>query len=169
MGLGDLSADLCIVEAAPSGERGPVPEIETPAVRREQGLLPSQAADNLYWLGRYGERGHQTVRVIRTLVEQVSIAGERADEATAVSRLKSLLRELEAVPPASAKWHPARLAGVALSDRELAGSVRSLANRGRQIALLLRDRLNRDSWRSSARCLSIFPATSIACRGPATG
>ena len=166
MGLGDISTDVCVIDAGMQGDvaggeaaqvEGARVEAASPAIRREQGLLPSQAADNLYWIGRYGERCHQTLRIVRELIEQVSqtVSGapHAADAQTAVTRLADLLRGLGAVPPHSVRWQPARLAGTALGDIERPGSVRALATRTRAIALLLRDRLTRDSWRGLQRSL----------------
>ncbi len=148
MGLGDISTDLCIVDPAAQQVAVPPPRLEAPQVRRDQGLLPSQAADNLFWLGRYGERAHQTVRIERTLLEQVAITGEGMGAVTAVTRLANLLRSLGAAPKESTRWQPSRLAGAALSDRKLSGSVRRISEHTAAIALLLRDRLTRDSWRA---------------------
>jgi len=153
MGLGDISSDVCIVSSATPEQTVSAHDFDPPAIRREQGLLPSQAADNLFWIGRYGERAHQTVRLVRTLIEQAALAGETSSESTTVSRLTGLLRQLRAVPEESTKWQPARLVGTALSDVQQVGSVRSLARSGRQIALLLRDRLTRDSWRAIQRTM----------------
>lgn len=150
MGMGDISTDVCIVDSSPAASSAPVePAYQSP--RRDQGLLPSQAADNLFWLGRYGERAHQVVRIVRTLIEQVGAAGERDEAASAVTWLAELLRKLGAVPPASRKWQPVRLAAAALSESAQPGSVHGLVMKGRQIALLLRDRLTRDSWRGIQR------------------
>jgi uncharacterized circularly permuted ATP-grasp superfamily protein/uncharacterized alpha-E superfamily protein len=156
MGLGDISTDVCIVNPTTPEIPASPPKLEAPAVRREQGLIPSQAADNLFWIGRYGERAHQTVRIIRTLIEQVGYAGGQSGKSTTVSRLCDLLRDLYAVPKDSKKWTPARIAGTALSDNEQIGSVRALAINGRQIALLLRDRLTRDSWRAIQRSMPSY-------------
>ncbi len=156
MGLGDISADLCIVEPVVSAPVAGAPRLEAPAVRREQGLLPSQAADNLFWLGRYGERAHQTVRIVRALIEQASLAGARPRPSTTVQRLADLLRVLGAVPKESVKWVPSRLAGIALSERTNPGSVRALTLSARGIALLLRDRLTRDAWRAIQRTLPSY-------------
>ncbi|WP_232730203.1 circularly permuted type 2 ATP-grasp protein [Novosphingobium kunmingense] len=152
MGLGDISTDVCILDPspiAPGIAAGPANQ----APRRDLGLLPSQAADNLYWLGRYGERAHQIVRIVRTLIEQVGAANERDEAFSTVQRLADLLRGLGAVPPVSTSWQPSRIAAAALSDSKREGSVRGLAASGRQIALLLRDRLTRDSWRAIHRPL----------------
>lgn len=151
MGLGDLSADLCIVDAVPPGAPPAVLGIAAPSVRREQGLLPSQVADNLFWIGRYGERAHQSVRIVRAYLDQISQVGSRIEDLGGARRLHRLLVELGAVPSDSGKWDPARLVGTALGDAQRAGSVRALARRARDVALLLRDRLNRDSWRAIQR------------------
>jgi len=155
MGMGDISTDVCIVDTAPS-DKVVTSEPEHQEPRREQGLLPSQAADNLYWLGRYGERAHQVVRIVRTHIEQIAASGERQTAASAATRLANLLRTIGAVPLSSTKWQPARLAGTALGDREQSASVRGLAVRARQIALLLRDRLTRDSWRGIQRTMPAY-------------
>ena len=173
MGLGDISTDLCIVDPAPVDQTIAVTRTQAPAVRREQGLLPSQSADNLFWMGRYGERAHQTARIIRTLVEQVTISGEGVNAASAVTRLANLLRQLNAVPKESRKWQPSRLAsealgGGALGSPERSGSVRAIVGSVRQVGLLLRDRVTRDSWRAMQRPMPRFvpgdlESTSSAC------
>ena len=156
MGLGDISTDLCIVEPRPSA----VPEAMLPPakleIRRDQGLLSSQAADNLFWLGRYGERAHQTVRIVRALCEQVATAGSALSANTTLIRLSNLLRSLGAVPKKSIGWEPSRLAGEALGGNEQPGSVRALAEREQRIAQLLRDRLTHDSWRAIQRSMLTY-------------
>jgi uncharacterized alpha-E superfamily protein len=125
-------------------------------IRREKGLLPSQAADNFFWLGRYVERADQIVRTVRALVEQVSIAGERAGAESAVSRLAGLLRAMGAVPAQSIAWQPSRLAGEALIAVQQRGSVSALVQNARQIAKLLRDRLSRDCWRTIQHAMPVI-------------
>ena len=68
-------------------------------------------------------------------------------------RLANLLRALGAAPVESSRWLPSRLADAALSDAGQAGSVLALSHNARAIALLLRDRLTRDSWRVLQRPL----------------
>ena len=148
MGLGDISTDVCIVDPVTPEASA---QVLTPArleVRRDQGLLASQAADNLFWLGRYGERAMQTVRIIRALAEQVTMAGQVPSASSTVDKLGNLLRSLGAVPAKSRSWPLSRLTGTAFGSADYSGSVRSLAEREQRIAQLLRDWLNRDSWRS---------------------
>lgn len=147
MGLGDHSIDAWVIDSTPPEFSEPVALPDT-QVRREEGLLPSQAADNLFWLARYGERINQTSRVIRSLVAQYAGADASVKAGTATTRLANLLRRWGAVPAESSRWKPSRLAEVALGDETRAGSVRRLAGAAHNIALLLRDRLTRDSWRT---------------------
>ncbi len=147
MGLGDIATDLCVVDPAALPEVTTTPGMAAPSLRRDQGLLPSQAADNLFWLGRYSERAHQVSRIVRDLVEQIAIAGGGADAVSAITRLANLLRDLGAVPPESRGWQPSQLASAALGSMDMPGSVHSSIEAVRQLALLLRDRLSRDVWR----------------------
>ncbi|MEL6708258.1 MAG: circularly permuted type 2 ATP-grasp protein [Pseudomonadota bacterium] len=148
MGLGDISKDVCIVDPV----RPSVPEavLKTPQheIRREQGLLPSQAADNLFWLGRYGERAQQTARIVRVLIDQIAMSGEAKAGTTTLNRLAKLLANLGATPRPKADTSFVAMASQALADPERSGSIRSLIARERQIAQILRDRLSRDAWRA---------------------
>lgn len=64
---GGSAADVWVV--APKSVE-PVTLLATPgpgeAVRQQPGVLPSRAADNLYWLGRYVERAENAIRVLRS-------------------------------------------------------------------------------------------------------
>ena len=168
MGLGDIATDLCVVDPEAPPEVTTTPGMAAPSLRRDQGLLPSQAADNLFWLGRYCERAHQVSRIVRNLVEQIAIAGGGVDAASAITRLANLLRDLGAVPPESRSWQPSRLAGEALASPDMRGSVRNSLESVGQLALLLRDRLSRDAWRIMQRKMPQVPfgdieAISAAC------
>lgn len=156
MGLGDISTDLCIVDPVAPKVPAEMLQPDQLEIRRDQGLLSSQAADNLFWMGRYGERAHQTVRIIRALIQQLATLGPGTTLHTTITRLANLLRALDAVPHKSTKWQPSRLAGEALGNRAQSGSVRSLAERERQIAQLLRDHLTRDSWRAIQRAIPSY-------------
>ncbi|WP_347303479.1 circularly permuted type 2 ATP-grasp protein [Croceibacterium sp. TMG7-5b_MA50] len=160
MGQGDLSADVCIVDPAAAAAPSPpmtvsAPE-EAPSVRRGAGLLPSQAADNLFWFGRYAERCQQTARAARTLLQS---AGDLAADPSAmgtVERLCRLLARWGAAPGGNAQAPVLDIAAAALGDTTAYGSVAALDERMRSLALLLRDRLSRDSWRALNRPLAPF-------------
>lgn len=155
----DFSADLCVVDDADSTRTVRPPNLDPPSVRRGGGHLPSQAADNLFWLGRYGERAQQTARIVRILVENSDgPAGQNTvpEALTTADRLTALLRSWSAAPqPAKDEEHPSphQVAIAALTDGSLSGSIPALVERAQHIALLLRDRLSRDSWRAVHRDL----------------
>ncbi len=156
MGLGDISTDVCIIDPV----RPPTPDevitLEAAEIRREQGLLPSQAADNLFWLGRYAERTHQIARIIRILLSQAAVLGEELAQPTSVSRLANLLWLIDAAPRPKPDLSLAKLAEIAIGSETHGGSVRCLIAKEREIALLLRDRLTRDSWRALQRPIPSF-------------
>ncbi|MFA7595797.1 MAG: circularly permuted type 2 ATP-grasp protein [Novosphingobium sp.] len=169
MGLGDLSADVCIVEDSYSAQTVVPPALAPPAVRRADGALPSQSADNLFWLGRYCERAHQTALAIRTLLDTASGQHAKTDTGTATARLSALLERWSAVPPGSASLPPLQTAITALTAKRQPGSVAALVETARQIALLLRDRLSRDTWRVIHRPLPDFKAHDPDSVSAATG
>jgi hypothetical protein len=56
------------------------PAIEVAQVQRSPHDLPSRAADNLFWLGRYTERADWTMRVLRTCLSRLQEdSGPRQD------------------------------------------------------------------------------------------
>ncbi len=67
MGAGVQSADVWVLADKPVEMITLLPTNETARIRRLMGNLPSRAADNLFWLGRYLERVEATLRLIRCL------------------------------------------------------------------------------------------------------
>ncbi len=118
--------------------------------------LPSRAAENLFWYGRYGERCDSAVRVLR-----VAIAGilDRAADAS------------DHTPPVIVLAHRLGLiddladAGVSLL-RAATHPEEALASRLRQLArtaFSLRDRMSADNWRT----LNQLAADPVFQRGAA--
>ncbi len=64
MQAGGKSADVWVVSDGPV-ERPTLLPREAEFTRNMPGSLPSRAADNLYWLGRYIERAEGTIRILR--------------------------------------------------------------------------------------------------------
>ncbi len=153
MGEGDLSADVCIVDDVPAAETDITTNIgSAPAVRRGGGILASQAADNLYWFGRYVERAEATLRVLRSILGSSIEADAAADRDAQLRRfLAELLEHWEAIDDETAKGSLAQMCSAALDEHELPGGVGTLVRNSQRVGLSLRDRLARDFWRITRR------------------
>jgi uncharacterized circularly permuted ATP-grasp superfamily protein/uncharacterized alpha-E superfamily protein len=106
-----------------------------------QGSLPSRAAENLFWFGRYGERCDATARLLRVAIAQVlDGAAEHADGVAPALLLADRLGLVDlSDDPAGdllrAATHP---------DEALGDQLRQLA----RVAFNLRDRMSVDNWRT---------------------
>ena len=65
MQRGGQAADVWVVSSKPVERVTLLPQEGEKLVRNSSGALPSRAADNLIWLGRYAERCEATVRILR--------------------------------------------------------------------------------------------------------
>ena len=65
MQQGGSAADVWIVSRNPVPADTMLSLPAAPFIRPQPGTLPSRAADNLYWLGRYVERAENTIRLLR--------------------------------------------------------------------------------------------------------
>ncbi|MBO9587170.1 circularly permuted type 2 ATP-grasp protein [Devosia sp.] len=65
MQRGGQAADVWVVSSTPVEQVSLLPQEGDRLVRNSPGSLPSRAADNLIWLGRYAERCEATVRILR--------------------------------------------------------------------------------------------------------
>lgn len=116
--------------------------------------LPSRAADNLFWLGRYTERLEQTLRVLRCVIGRLSDEGP-GQGIEPLTALIELLDGLGVMPGRHAQHGPA----AELQHRVLQivykpaspGTVRDLLGRIRYSASTVRDRFSGDTWRILGR------------------
>jgi uncharacterized circularly permuted ATP-grasp superfamily protein len=67
MGDGARAADVWVVSDKTVSTASLLPPMDTVRIRRIAGVVPSRAADNLFWLGRYLERAEATLRLVRAL------------------------------------------------------------------------------------------------------
>jgi hypothetical protein len=67
MGDGARAADVWVVSDKAISTTTLLPAVDTVRIKRIAGVVPSRAADNLFWLGRYLERAEATLRLIRAL------------------------------------------------------------------------------------------------------
>lgn len=77
MQAGGSVADVWVVGEEPVATDSLTPAADAPFLRRMPGLLPSRAADNLFWLGRYVERAECHVRLLRAYHLRLEDAGDR--------------------------------------------------------------------------------------------
>ena len=114
------------------------------------GDLPSRAADNLFWLGRYAERAEGLTRLLRgiavRLAERTGLAD--APELPALLRVLALHRrptapDAEDHPPAD----PAAELIPAVFDSSDPGSLGAAVRAVRRVAGVVRDLISLDMWR----------------------
>lgn len=172
MQSGGRSTDVWITSARPVDQSVTLlPQPGAPAVRRVIGYLPSRAAENLFWLGRYLERTEATLRVVRCLaglsVENSETSGPSRDA------LVRLLELLGAWGAAAVPTHTAPLRGTApvaiesaLFGGAQAGSVRRLLEEVRRTASVIRDRLSPDAVRALAALAAPFDSAALHQGGP---
>ncbi|MFT4025381.1 MAG: circularly permuted type 2 ATP-grasp protein [Novosphingobium sp.] len=148
IGEGDFSADVCIVDEVPVDQLSLLGPDRVPPIRRAGGILASQAADNLFWLGRYSERAEVTVRIVRNLLgSSIDVDSGSGRGSTGRQRLVRLLLRWGAIPPAAAKLPLPELCARAFRERELSGGIAALVGSIRDIGRSLRDRVSADFWR----------------------
>ena len=148
MGKGDLSADVCVVDEVAVEQRSLLHPDLAPPVRRSGGILSSQAADNLYWLGRYGERAEMTVRIIRNLLgSSIEVDGGSGRGAASRQRLVELMVRWGAIPASAVDLPLTKLCARAFGEKALPGGVAVLVDTIREIGRSLRDRMSADFWR----------------------
>jgi len=147
MGEGARTADVWVITDAPVERVTLIAPQEEVQVRRILGNLPSRAADNLFWLGRYLERAEATLRLVRSLCTSLmdSEAALHGVGETLV-RLQELLIAWGALPETALGGRALDAARDTLHDESAYGSVISLVRKARRTAASMRERLSADFW-----------------------
>jgi uncharacterized circularly permuted ATP-grasp superfamily protein/uncharacterized alpha-E superfamily protein len=146
MGDGARSADVWVVTEKAVLTRTLLPGSDAVRIRRIAGVLPSRAADNLFWLGRYLERAEATLRLIRSLgAQQRDPSKGSSSVINAAERTQRLLVAWGAASQTS-RSQPAKVAGEALQAEDRFGSALSLLRSAQRTATSLRERLSPDAW-----------------------
>src|SRR6267378_1843365 len=122
-----------------------VPTGDSVRIRRIAGWVPSRAADNLFWLGRYLERAEATLRLLRALGTQREPGKGSSTVLHSVERIQRLLVTWGATSQAT-RAQPAKVAAEALQSQERFGSALSLLRAAQRTATSLRERLSPDAW-----------------------
>jgi uncharacterized circularly permuted ATP-grasp superfamily protein/uncharacterized alpha-E superfamily protein len=164
-----VDPDLTVALSAPDGESRDVwvvsdatlppftslwrPAIEAAQVRRSPHDLPSRAADNLFWLGRYTERADWTMRVLRTCLSRLQEDSSPRQELRASrAALQILLAKDDGEVPGEWEATDARLIeqlaqNLMTSANWYYALPRTLDNIHR-VASITRDRLSLEAWRT---------------------
>ncbi len=148
MGAGAKASDVWVIAEKPVERVTLLAQRDTSRIRRLMGNLPSRAADNLFWLGRYLERAESVLRLVRSLCASLMdpdaathSAGETLD------KLLDLLAASGAVERSADQGQVTEVALAALYDADAYGSVLSQIRAARRAAGGMRERLSEDFWR----------------------
>ncbi|MCF3936599.1 circularly permuted type 2 ATP-grasp protein [Acuticoccus sp. M5D2P5] len=156
---GGSAADVWVVADHPVPDETMLAAPSAPFVRPQPMVLPSRAADNLFWLGRYMERTEHTVRLLRA--HNIRIAEAASDDTPVLAHSRAYLAGLgvdaaEGMPDALVQTVEAAAAAAAkIRDRfsvdgwnalsDLSQTIQSLSGRitpgddgARAMGLLLR-------------------------------
>ncbi len=145
MGDGARAADVWVVSDKAVSTATLLPAVDTVRIRRIAGVVPSRAADNLFWLGRYLERAEATLRLIRALGTQRDPGKGPSTALHSVERIQRLLLAWGATSQA-ARAQPSKVAAEALQAEDRFGSALSLVRSAQRCATSLRERLSPDAW-----------------------
>ncbi|UFZ06848.1 circularly permuted type 2 ATP-grasp protein [Bradyrhizobium ontarionense] len=146
MGDGARAADVWVVGDKAVAARSLLPGSDNVRIRRIAGVLPSRAADNLFWLGRYLERAEATLRLIRVLAAQHRDPGKDSPaQLNTAERIQRLLFAWGAVEQTS-RSKGFQVAAEALQAEAQFGSALSLLRSAQRTATSLRERLSPDAW-----------------------
>ena len=145
MGDGARAADVWVVSDKAVSTATLLPTGDSVRIRRIAGWVPSRAADNLFWLGRYLERAEATLRLVRALGTQRDPGKGSSTVPHSVERIQRLLVTWGATSQAT-RAQPAKVATDALQSQEKFGSALSLLRAAQRTATSLRERLSPDAW-----------------------
>jgi uncharacterized circularly permuted ATP-grasp superfamily protein/uncharacterized alpha-E superfamily protein len=115
--------------------------------------LPSRAADNLFWLGRYVERAESLVRLLRGILVRLTEKSGLADVPELPYLLRALTTLFQSFPGFVGDGAEARLAHpeeelyAMVFDQERAGSLAYTLHSLYRVAGSVRDRISLDMWR----------------------
>ncbi len=150
MGEGSWSADVIVHGPDPVAPVSLLQPTDSVELRRNPGTLPSRVADNLFWLGRYLERGEALLGVIRVLFgHSISADTGAALAPETVERLVTIIADTGAAlrPPSHRRRDLVDFARTAMEAADGWASVRAVNRLAANIGAVSRDRLSADMVR----------------------
>ena len=159
MQVGSGSKDAWVLADGPVETFSLLPSPTRPVtLTRGTGDLPSQTADNLFWLGRYAERAEGIARLARVLLRlleqgpaEVTRAASTWAEPTELLRALTAFADPGGAPPPiplpTGRQAALRTVLEAIRDGGRSSSLVSVSDQVIGVARLVRDRLSADSWR----------------------
>ncbi|WP_306226991.1 circularly permuted type 2 ATP-grasp protein [Bosea beijingensis] len=144
---GVRSSDVWVTSEEPVAQVSLLPTPDRVSIRRVTGTLPSRAADNLFWLGRYLERGEATLRLVRALLGRLIDPDPAPGRNDTVRQLAGMLVASGAAPGGQEKRTPAAQAYAAIYSLDDYGSAAASLREARRTASVIRERLSVDAWR----------------------
>jgi uncharacterized circularly permuted ATP-grasp superfamily protein/uncharacterized alpha-E superfamily protein len=150
---GEVSKDVWVLASAPVKSVTLLrPNRAAVQLRRSGNDLPSRAADNLYWLGRFVERAESKVRHLRSAIVRLTtdVAPVGPLEVAALIESLSENNDWHAEPNEEGELLVERIRAEAVSfifdETHESGLFRTLRSL-RRTGAAIRDRLSIDSWR----------------------
>jgi len=153
---GSISKDTWVIATEPEAKYETARNIGAFAISGSDHALPSRAADNIFWVGRYAERAESNIRLLRATVKKLYINPDN-DDPDYQESLHCLLR---GVTNLTGTWPgfmddnktsllqapESELISVAL-DEQRTGSVASLLRNVVRSGYAVRDLWSTDIWR----------------------
>ena len=155
MGDGAESADVWVLAESPVEVSSLLPSPESVRITRLLGNLPSRAADNLFWFGRYLERAEATLRVVRCLsARSVDPDAPMRLGRQSLDRLMGVLVGWGAIDAVTLAKGATAASIEGLRDGIHYGSALSLARSARKAASVIRERLTHQTWELIGRLVT---------------
>jgi uncharacterized circularly permuted ATP-grasp superfamily protein/uncharacterized alpha-E superfamily protein len=164
MQRGGGSKDTWVLAAGPVSDFSLLPAAGRVELTRAGGDLPSRAADNLFWLGRYAERAEGLTRLLRGIAVRLAERSGFAEVPELAALLRTLAVHCEPVPTADSPTDPAAAVIPAVFDITRHGSLAATVRGLRRVASVVRDLISIDMWRV-VNGLADFPTDPAAAFG----
>lgn len=147
MQRGGGSKDTWVLAAGPVSDFSLLPAGGRVELTRAGGDLPSRAADNLFWLGRYAERAEGTSRLLRSTAARLAGRAGLADAPDLSALLRALALYAEGHTPSVVPLEPGPAVADMVFDPARPGSLASVVREVRRVAGAVRDLISTDMWR----------------------